>query len=63
MINFEEELKKYTPSVEISQAEDTIQQSDISDVMDIIDNILKKVSKTTALRPKEQAGDTEEGKG
>ena len=42
MINFEEELKNYKPSVDISHAEDTIQQSDISDIMDVIEDILKR---------------------
>ncbi len=42
MINYEEELKNYKPSVDISRAEDTIQQSDISDIMDVIEDILKR---------------------
>lgn len=40
MINFEEEIKKFQPSVEIDEAEDTIYSNDTQDVTDIINRIL-----------------------
>ena len=42
MINFEEELKKYKPSVEIEDAEDAIYHRDMTDMMDILHEILKE---------------------
>ena len=56
MINFEEELKNYKPSVDISQAEDTIQQSDISDIMDVIEDILKRRTAPAAGKDNTQDG-------
>lgn len=43
MINFEEEIKKFQPSVEIDEAEDTIYNNDTQDVTDIINRILSGV--------------------
>ncbi len=42
MINFEEEIKKFEPSLEVSKLEDAIIQSEMSDFNDIIMGILKK---------------------
>ena len=42
MIDFEEELKKFKPSLEVSSIEDAIAQSDMADVADIILDIIKK---------------------
>ncbi len=42
MINFEEELKKYKPSLEVDQAEEAIYNNDLSDISDLIDKILKE---------------------
>lgn len=36
MINFEEEIKKFHPSLEIEEAEDAIYNNDISDITDIM---------------------------
>lgn len=40
MINFDEEIKKFQPSVEIDDAEDTIYGNNIPDVTDIINAVL-----------------------
>ena len=45
MINFEEELKKFHPSLEIDDAEDAINQRDLSDVVDIIVGVVKETQK------------------
>ncbi|MBQ9119614.1 MAG: hypothetical protein IJY09_06110 [Lachnospiraceae bacterium] len=42
MINFEEELAKYKPSLEVDQAEEAIYNNDLSDISDLIDKILKE---------------------
>ena len=43
MINFEEELKKFKPSLEIDQAEEAIYKNDIRDVTDILEDMMKEV--------------------
>lgn len=42
MINFEEELGKYKPSLEVDQAEEAIYNNDLTDISDLIDKILKE---------------------
>ena len=41
MINFDEEIAKYGPSLEISQAEEAVLSREIIDVADIIEKILQ----------------------
>ena len=41
MINFEEELEKFKPSLEIDEAEDAIVNNDLTDVSAIIETILQ----------------------
>ena len=41
MINFEEELKNFQPSLEVEEAEDAIYNHDLTDVPDIITEILR----------------------
>lgn len=41
MINFEEEIEKFQPSLDIDQAEDAIYHTDMADVTDIIKEMLK----------------------
>ena len=36
MINFEEEIKKFHPSLEIEEAEDAIYNNNISDITDAV---------------------------
>lgn len=43
MINFDEEIKKFQPSIEIDEAEDAIYSNDTPDVTDIINRILNGV--------------------
>ena len=42
MINFEEELKKFQPSLEVEEAEEAIYNHDLTDMTDIIQEILKQ---------------------
>ena len=42
MIDFEEELSKFKPSPDISSVEDIIAKSDISDLNDILMELLKE---------------------
>lgn len=41
MINFEEELSKFQPSLEVDQAEEAIYNNDLTDVYDIIKDLVK----------------------
>lgn len=45
MINFEEEIKKFEPSLDVDQAEEAIYQNDLVDVNDIIQEILKDMNR------------------
>jgi hypothetical protein len=42
MINFDEEIEKFQPSLEIEQAEDVIHNNDLTDVADIFKELLKE---------------------
>ena len=44
MINFDDEIKKFQPSLDIDQAEDAIYQSDMADVTDVIDKIIREIT-------------------
>ncbi len=41
-MNFEEELKKFEPSMEVDEAEDAIYKRDMTDMMDIIQELLRE---------------------
>ena len=41
MINFEEELKNFQPSLEVEEAEATINNRDLTDVTDIIAEVIR----------------------
>ncbi len=43
MINFEEELKKFHPSLEVEDAEDAIYNQDLTDVADVLIGMMKEV--------------------
>ncbi|MCC8081681.1 MAG: hypothetical protein LIO80_06705 [Lachnospiraceae bacterium] len=42
MIDFEDELKKFQPSMEIDDAEDAIYSRDLTDLMDLLQEMLKE---------------------
>lgn len=43
MINFDEEISKFHPSLEVDQAEEVISSNDLSDITDIIKTMLKEI--------------------
>ncbi len=43
MINFEEELKKFHPSLEVEDAEEAIYNQDLTDITDLLIKMVKKV--------------------
>ncbi len=54
MINFEEELKKFQPSLEVGQAEDAIYQNDLRDVMDIVEDMLTEMKQSNGVARRRQ---------
>ncbi len=42
MINFDEEVAKFQPSLEVDQAEEAIFNNDLTDISDMIESILKE---------------------
>lgn len=46
MIDFEEELAKFTPCLEIDEVEDAIYKKDLTDVGDIMKEMLEDLSKS-----------------
>ncbi len=42
MINFEEELKKFRPSLEVEDAEDAIYNRDLTDMTDILLEMMRE---------------------
>lgn len=43
MINFEEELKKFHPSLEVEDAEEAIYNQDLTDMADILVGMFKEI--------------------
>lgn len=46
MINFEEELKKFHPSLEVEDAEEAIYNQDLTDMADLMVKVVKQAKKT-----------------
>lgn len=42
MLNFKEELEKFKPSLEIEEVEDAINNNDLTDLTDIIKDLIKE---------------------
>lgn len=47
MINFEEELKKFHPSLEVEEAEEAIYNHDMTDMMDILKEVIRDSKNST----------------
>lgn len=43
MINYEEELKKFQPSLEVEEMADAIAQEDLTDLTDVLRDILSEM--------------------
>ena len=43
MINFDEEIKKFHPSLEIEEAEDAIYNNNISDITDVMIKMINEL--------------------
>lgn len=47
MINFEEELKKFHPSLEVEEAEDAIYNQDLTDMADLFVKMVREAAEET----------------
>ena len=45
MINFEEELKKFKPSLEVEDVEGAVYQDDLSDMTDLLREVIDQTGK------------------
>lgn len=43
MLDFEEELKKFRPSLEIDQVEENVYNNNLADVTDLMDEMIKEL--------------------
>lgn len=50
MINFEDELKKFHPSLEVEDAEEAIYNQDLTDMADILVKMIKDAGSETVNR-------------
>ena len=48
MINFEEELKKFHPSLEVEDAEDALYKKNLTDIADLVVDIVKEIKEEEA---------------
>ncbi len=46
MINFDEEVKKFKPTLELDQAEEAIYNNDLKDIMDIMQEMMRVARET-----------------
>jgi hypothetical protein len=44
MIDFDEEIKKFKPSLEVDDAEDAIYNNDVPDITDLINKIVEDIA-------------------
>ncbi len=42
MLNYEEELKKFKPSLEVEEIEEAVYQEDLSDVTDLLKQVMEQ---------------------
>lgn len=47
MINYEEELKKFQPCLDVDEAEGVIYRQDLTDVIDILKEMIKDNNRTS----------------
>ena len=45
MINFEEELKKFKPSLEVEEAEEAIYNHELADMTDVLQEMIQELKK------------------
>lgn len=56
MLNYEEELKKFKPCLDVDEVEDAIYSRDLTDVIDILKEMMKKRQAGTGKRDRSGKG-------
>ena len=46
MLNYEEETRKFNPSLEVEDIEDAVYEEDLTDMQDIVKEVMAKKEKT-----------------
>lgn len=46
MINFEEELKNFQPSLEVEEAEEAIYNHNLTDMTDVLEEMMKELKRS-----------------
>lgn len=54
MINFEEELKKFYPSLEVEDVEKAIYNQDLTDLADLLVGMVKEAREETKVETEEE---------
>ena len=49
MLNYEEELRKFKPSLEVDQIEEAVYKEDLTDMQDIVKEVMAKKEKTETV--------------
>ncbi|MBQ8086028.1 MAG: hypothetical protein IJ232_07995 [Lachnospiraceae bacterium] len=44
MINFDEEVRKFSPCLEVTQAEDAIYHNDVKDITDVLEEMYTQIN-------------------
>jgi len=44
MLNYEEELKKFRPSLEVADIEDAVRDEELTDMRDILEEMLRRTN-------------------
>lgn len=60
MINFEEELKKFHPSLEVEDAEEAIYNLDLTDMADILVKMIKDAGNEPMMNRGRSRGDVKD---
>ena len=53
MINFEEELKNFKPSLEVEEAEQAIYNHELTDMTDVLQEMVQELKKNMQLQNRE----------
>lgn len=54
MLNFEEELKKFHPSMEVEEVEDAVRDHDLTDMTDIMVEMIRRQKEAQVVIPPTQ---------
>ena len=46
MLNYEEEVRKFKPSLEVEDIEDAVYQEDLTDMQDLLKEVMEKKAQT-----------------